>query len=96
MFPLPRVETVTIGRWSDQPHDLRPMSILVLSKPMRGLSCQHIRITRRGELIYVCDLGSTNGRFLNRRRLSANQDRLLRCGDVLRLGRLQLRVRFEQ
>ena len=51
-------------------------------------------ITRDGDLVHVCDLGSTNGTFLNGRRLIDRQRRLLRNGDELMLGRLRVLVRF--
>jgi FHA domain len=94
-LPLPTTETLTIGRNSERPRASRPdVDLSHFKAAARGVSRQHIRIMRRGDLIYICDLGSTNGTFLNGRRLISHQERLLRCGDELRLGRLRLGVRF--
>ncbi len=60
----------------------------------RGISRQHIKILRKETLIYVVDLDSTNGTWLNGRRLLKNVERLLRNGDELQLGSLKLRVKY--
>ena len=54
------------------------------------LSRQHAEIWLTGEGAAVLDLGSTNGTWLNDRRLTDVQ--WLADGDVLRLGRTELRV----
>ncbi|MCS6870471.1 MAG: FHA domain-containing protein [Anaerolineae bacterium] len=59
-----------------------------------GVSRRHLQLKRRGSLIYVTDLHSTNHTYLNGRRLIPEGDRLLRSGDEIRLGRLRIRVRF--
>ena len=59
-----------------------------------GVSRLHIRIRRKGILLYVADLDSTNGTHLNGRKLIPDGDRVLRDGDELYLGRLCIRVRF--
>lgn len=52
----------------------------------------HARIVRRGQFFFITDLGSTNGTFLNDRRLDA--DAQLRVRDVIRLG--DTRLRYEE
>ena len=47
-------------------------------------SGRHARVFRRGDDVYVEDLGSTNGTFVNGQRLAA--ERRLRPGDVLVVG----------
>ncbi len=59
-----------------------------------GVSRHHIEIDRKEMLIYVADLGSTNGTFLNGARLAPYEQHLLRNGDELQLSRLRLKVRF--
>jgi hypothetical protein len=59
----------------------------------KGISRQHLRITRE-VLIYVADLGSTNGTYLNGQRLLRNSDCPLTDGDVLRIGQLCVTVQF--
>jgi hypothetical protein len=47
-------------------------------------SSSHARIYSRGDLMYVEDMGSTNGTYLNGRQISS-AERLSR-GDVIRIG----------
>lgn len=55
------------------------------------VSHMHARIMRRGAYHWVQDLGSTNGTFLNDRRIE--QDAQLKVHDALRIGQTVLRYR---
>ena len=57
-----------------------------------GVSRRHLRILRQPDGYFVEDLGSINGTFLNRRRLSPGAPAELKDGDELRLGNIVLRV----
>src|SRR3970282_2671720 len=50
-------------------------------------SARHARIDPRPDGVWVADLGSTNGTFVNGARVTA--ERLLQPGDVLRLGQTE-------
>ncbi len=92
---LPVTNTLIVGRLSEQPDDPRPdVNLNAFEARDLGVSRQHVKIVRRRELIYVSDLGSSNGTFLNGRPLSGNVERILRNGDELRLGHLKIKVRF--
>jgi len=67
-------DLVTLGR--------DPSSELVINDPQA--SRQHARITRRGNLEVIEDLGSTNGTFVNGVRLT--DPHTLTNGDVIGLG----------
>lgn len=60
-----------------------------LSIPDQYVSHMHARILRRGAYHHVEDLGSTNGTFLNDRRVE--KDAQLKVHDALRIGRTTLR-----
>ena len=53
-------------------------------------SARHARIEPRQDGVWVNDLGSTNGTYVNGARLKAA--RLLRPGDVVRIGETELEV----
>jgi FHA domain-containing protein len=59
-----------------------------------GVSRRHIRIDRLRDVLQVTDLGSANGTYLNRDKLSQDAPRTLRNRAVLQLGDLVLRIQF--
>jgi hypothetical protein len=87
--------SVSIGRFSEQAHDPQPdVSLNVFDAAGKGVSRQHLKLLRRQEVLYIEDLGSSNGTFLNGRPLMRNCLRVLRHGDELQVGVLKLNVRF--
>jgi hypothetical protein len=60
----------------------------------RGISRRHAKITRRGREVFIEDLGSLNGTFLNREKLAPYFPQALKSGDELQLGTLTLQVSF--
>lgn len=53
-------------------------------------SAHHARLEPRQDGLYVLDLGSTNGTYVNGERVP--RERLLRAGDALRIGQTELRL----
>ena len=53
----------------------------------RGVSREHAQIFRVGEMVFIRDLGSRNGCFVNEEKV---KEELLREGDVVRVGNTQL------
>ena len=72
--------TFTIGRSSSNDVELRGDEFA---------SAQHARFEPRGDGVWIHDLGSTNGTFVNGVKLSS--PRKLRPGDVVRVGETDLR-----
>jgi hypothetical protein len=60
----------------------------------KGISRRHAKILRRGRQVFIEDLGSINGTFLNREKLAPYLPHVLKSGDELQLGRLKLWVSF--
>lgn len=67
--------------------DLTPFDALVL-----GVSRVHAEIAVRADGVFVTDLGSTNGTWVNGVRLAPNTPHRLRHGDLLALGKLVFQV----
>lgn len=58
----------------------------------QGVSRRHARIMKREQRIYVEDLGSSNGTFINGQKLMPYFPEVLSDGDCLRLGKLEIKV----
>lgn len=54
------------------------------------VSARHARIEPRKDGLWIDDLGSTNGTFVNSKRVKSGQQ--LRPGDVLRIGETELQL----
>jgi hypothetical protein len=92
---VPILDNVVVGRMSTSPGDPIPdIDLNPFSAHTHGVSRRHIKIVRVRNWPYVIDLGSSNGTFLNGRALIPHNQRVLRNGDELQLGRLKLRVKF--
>jgi hypothetical protein len=59
-----------------------------------GVSRQHCLLKLRDDRLMITDLGSTNGTYLNGKRLAAHTDLVVADGDKLILGSLHLTVFF--
>ncbi|MBQ2613808.1 MAG: FHA domain-containing protein [Clostridia bacterium] len=77
---LPLKERVTLGR--------RPDNDLVFTDTT--VSGSHCAITVEEDAVFLCDLGSTNGTYLNTKRLSEKTE--IHKGDVIALGQLEFRI----
>ncbi len=61
----------------------------------KGISRRHARISRRGDQVFVEDLNSLNGTFLNATRLIPELPYPLQDGDRVQLGKLILTVHLK-
>ena len=73
--PMPLAESTVLGRSRD----------CDITIPYRMLSRQHVRLERVGDTLMVTDLGSSNGTYLNGKRI---QQGTAMPGDTLTLARL--------
>jgi FHA domain len=83
-----------VGRFSGDPLETNVVDLTALGAKEFGVSRRHIQLSLSDETIYVIDLGSTNGSFLNRERLIAERPYVVRNRAVLQLGVLIMRVQF--
>ncbi len=64
--------------------------------PGRSVSRRHARILRQNQVVFIEDLGSFNGTFINGARLAPYIPEAIRDGDTLQLGRLLIEVKIQK
>ena len=91
---VPLTKEVTIGRLDRTSASFPDVDLTTDDALDKGVSRHHAKITRRGREVFIEDLGSMNGTFVNRKKLTPYLPEALRNGDQLQLGKLMLRVSF--
>ncbi len=76
-------ERITIGRRTS----------CTITIPDRTMSGEHCQVLLRDGKLYIRDLQSTNGTYLNRSTSRVNEEEL-KSGDILRMGSVRSRVRI--
>lgn len=81
-----------IGRSDDKPVDID----LGDQEPTDKIRCsrQHACIYYENGTMFVQDMSSANGTFVNRTRLNANEKRQLRSGDYIQTGSVLFQVKY--
>ncbi|MDQ7027760.1 MAG: FHA domain-containing protein [Anaerolineae bacterium] len=96
VIPASDINEFILGRQDPHSGEAPQIDLTAYGALDKGVSRQHAFIKRveRGVLA-VIDNASPNGTYLNGQRLVPQQPRILRDGDVIRLGHLSLNVIFE-
>ena len=92
---VPLTKEVNIGRLDPASASFPDIDLTSDGGLEKGVSRRHAKITRRGSEVFIEDLGSINGIFLNRKKLTPYLPQALKSGDELQLGKLVLRVSFQ-
>jgi len=92
-FDANQVTEVILGR-SNPDSDVPEVDLTQSDAINKGVSRRHATIVRRDGALHIVDNNSANGTYLNGQRLVAQQPRILRDGDDVRLGHLVVRVTF--
>jgi hypothetical protein len=92
---VPLTKEVNIGRLDTASASFPDVDLTSAGGLEKGVSRRHAKITRRGSKVFIEDLGSINGTFLNRKKLTPYLPQALKSGDELQLGRLILQVSFQ-
>ena len=89
---LPSLSTVYVGR-CDARHNIYPHIDLTPDDGLTaGVSRRHARIRQTERGVFIEDLGSTNGTYVNGQRLRPFAPYPIGVGDVVELGSLKLIV----
>lgn len=95
LMVLPKRE-VMVGRKDLTTGTLPDLDLTPYAGYRMGVSRRHAMFRMYDRRIEVVDLGSSNGSRLNGIVLHAHQPYLLRDGDLLTLGKMEMRVSFHQ
>ena len=92
ILPLASRTEFTMGRLSEGQPIMPDIDLTPYQAYASGVSRLHAVIKREAERTAVMDLGSSNGTYLNGRRLNPHTEEVLKHGDVVALGKLKIQV----
>lgn len=96
LIVLPPTTNVILGCLASSQSDKEVViDLSSLGAREKGVSRRHLRITRHNNMLYVTDLASTNGSWLNGHRMVPSSKYILRHGDELSLAKLQATIKFQ-
>ena len=96
IFDATDIEELVMGRADPKTGDAPEVNLSEFAALDKGVSRRHAAIVRRDGSLYLMDMSSANGTYLNGQRLVPEQPRVLRDGDDIRLGHLTVRITFEK
>ena len=95
VLPLSIKNEFTLGRVSEGQPIMPDIDLSPYQAYAAGVSRLHGVIRRDGNRIVFLDLGSTNGTYINGKRLTPNGEQVLDHGDIIALGKLKLQILFK-
>ena len=96
VFTGDEIDELIMGRMDPKSGEAPAVDLADYKAIENGVSRQHAMIRRKDGSLYLTDLASGNGTYLNGQKLIKNQPRVLRDGDEIRLGLLKMRITYEQ
>jgi hypothetical protein len=92
MLPLSDRNEFTLGRISEGQPIMPDIDLSPYQAYGSGVSRLHAVLKRDGNRILLMDLGSSNGTYLNAKRLNPNMEQAVQHGDVIALGKLKIQI----
>ncbi len=89
---VPEKDEIVIGREDPISEVFPDMDLTGLGGMKNGVSRKHAVIHRAGANYTVEDMGSTNGTYINRKKLQPHSPQTIKPGDELTLGKLSLKL----
>ncbi len=90
---IPAKDEIMIGREDPISEVFPDVDLTALGGLEKGVSRKHAVIHRTGADYTVEDMGSTNGTFINRKRIQPHAPEAIKPGDEVRFGKLSLSVK---
>jgi hypothetical protein len=94
LFPLP-IDEIYLGRRDASRGAFPDLDLAPDGGLAEGVSRNHARIYQRNNRLFIEDIGSANGTFLNSQRITPYLPYPLQQGDTLQLGRLRMHIKFD-
>lgn len=88
VFDMPRSEGYIVGRFDNINDYVPDIDFAPYGGRQLGLSRRHAVFTQFRQAVYLVDLGSVNGTFINAIQLNPNTPIALNSGDHIRFGSL--------
>ena len=92
MLPLSDRNEFTLGRISEGQPIMPDIDLSPYYAYANGVSRLHAVIKRVDEQVILMDLGSSNGTYLNGKRMTPNVEQGLNHGDVVMFGKLKIQI----
>jgi hypothetical protein len=92
VLPLSERSEFTLGRISEGQSIMPDVDLSPYHAYAHGVSRLHAVLKREGAHAFLMDLGSSNGTYVNGKRLSPNVDHAVANGDVIALGKLKIQI----
>ena len=92
VLPLTERNEFTLGRISEGQPIMPDVDLSPYQAYTRGVSRLHAVLKREASHVFLMDLGSSNGTYVNGKRLTPNVDHALSNGDVVALGKLKIQI----
>jgi len=92
ILPLASRNEFTLGRLSEGQPIMPDIDLTPYQAYASGVSRLHAVVKRDSERVFVMDLGSSNGTYVNGRRINPHVEESLNHGDILALGKLKIQV----
>jgi hypothetical protein len=92
ILPLASRNEFTLGRLSEGQPIMPDIDLTPYQAYASGVSRLHAVVKRDGIQALVMDLGSSNGTYVNGRRLNPHMEESLSHGDILALGKLKIQI----
>ncbi len=92
VLPLAERNEFTLGRISEGQPIMPDIDLSPYQAYARGVSRLHAVLKREASHVFLMDLGSSNGTYVNGKRLTPNVDHAVSNGDVVALGKLKIQI----
>ncbi|GAB5494071.1 MAG: FHA domain-containing protein [Phototrophicaceae bacterium] len=96
IFDYDQITQIIIGRKDQSENNLPLVDLTESEGQQKGVSRRHAKIIHQDDALYIVDDDSVNGTYLNGHKLVAEQPRLIRDGDDVRLGHLIIRIKYRE